>query len=60
MGEKLRTARLKAGMTQTQLAEKIGCTQQEIARYEAGGREPRASMLKRLAEALGCMMEELV
>lgn len=60
MGEKLKAARLKAGLTQTELAKKIGISQQAVARYENGGIEPRASMLKRLAEALYCMMEELV
>ena len=59
MGEKLRAARKAAGMTQEDLAEFVGCTQKDIARWEAG-REPRALTLKKLAEALDCSMDDLV
>lgn len=60
MGEKLKAARLAAGLTQAQLAERLGIPQSSIARYEAGAREPLASTLKSMAEALGCTMEELI
>ena len=60
MGEKLRAARLAAGMTQGQLAEKVGCHQKDISRWENGQREPVASTLKKLAQALECSMDELV
>lgn len=59
MGEKLKAARLAAGMTQAELAAATGCTQKDIARWEAG-REPRALTLKKLAQALGCSMDDLV
>lgn len=59
MGEKLRAARLAAGMTQAQLAQAIGCHQKDIARWEAG-REPKALTLKKMAQALGCKMDDLV
>lgn len=59
MGEKLRAARKAAGLTQEELAEKAGCLQKDIARWEAG-REPKALTLKKLAQALGCKMEDLV
>lgn len=59
MGEKLRAARLAAGLTQTQLAELVGCHQKDVARWE-GGREPKALTLKKLAQALGCSMDDLV
>ena len=60
MGEKLKAARLAAGMTQGQLAEKVGCSQREISLWENGRREPVASTLKKLAVALGCSMDDLV
>lgn len=47
-------------MTQHQLAEKIGCHQKDVSRWESGEREPMASTLKKLALALGCSMEDLV
>lgn len=60
MGEKLKAARLAAGLTQGQLAEKVGCQQRDVSRWENGSREPRATTLKKLAQALGCSMDELV
>ena len=60
MGEKLKAARLAAGLTQAQLAEKVGCQQRDISRWENGLREPVASTLKKLAEAIGCSMDVLV
>ena len=60
MGEKLRAARQAAGLTQVELAEKVGCTQKDICRWETCVREPMASTLKKLAQALGCSMDDLV
>lgn len=59
MGEKLREARKAAGLSQAQLAEKVGCSQHHISRWEAG-QEPKALTLKKLALALGCSMDDLV
>ena len=59
MGEKLKAARKAAGLTQKQLAEKVGCTQVDIVRWE-NGREPKALTLKKLAAAIGCGMDDLV
>lgn len=60
MSKKLRAARLAAGLTQTELAEKVGCTQKDISRWEAGQHEPGALTLKKLAQALGCSMDDLI
>ncbi|TAK34538.1 MAG: helix-turn-helix domain-containing protein [Chloroflexota bacterium] len=46
-------ARLAAGLTQKQLAERIGTTQPAIARLERGERWPSVETLYRLAKALG-------
>lgn len=59
MGDKLKSARLAAGLTQTQLAEAIGCTQVDVSRWEAGKHEPSISTLKRIAQALRCSMDDL-
>lgn len=59
MGEKLREARQRAGMTQAQLAEAIGCKQKDVSRWEAG-REPSVLTVKKMAQALGCSMDALV
>ena len=46
--------RIDQGLTQAELAEKVGTTQSSIARLESGTHEPSIKMLKRVAEALGC------
>lgn len=43
--------RVAAGMSQKELAEKIGTTQSVIARLESGSHMPSVSTLKRVAEA---------
>jgi transcriptional regulator with XRE-family HTH domain len=36
----IREARLKAGLTQAQLAERLGRERAQVARWETGGQEP--------------------
>ena len=60
MGEKLREARQRAGMTQKQLAEAIGCKQKDVSRWEIGQIEPGVLTVKKMAQALGCTMDDLV
>jgi transcriptional regulator with XRE-family HTH domain len=43
--------RVAAGLSQKELAEKIGTTQSAIARLESGEHMPSVSTLKRVAEA---------
>ena len=59
MGEKLKQARLAAGLTQKQLADAVGCKQANIAQYEGEVREPMASTLKKMAQALNKTMDEI-
>lgn len=58
-GEKLKTARLAAGMTQEELAEKCGMKKQSISRYENSEREPNIRTAKKLADALNISLESL-
>jgi len=44
--------RIKHGITQKQLAEKVGMKQSAIARFESGNCNPTLSFLKKLATAL--------
>ncbi|GAA1706170.1 helix-turn-helix domain-containing protein [Propioniferax innocua] len=48
----LRSRRLRAGLTQAQLAERSGVPQPNIAAYERGRRRPSPATLERLEAAL--------
>jgi transcriptional regulator with XRE-family HTH domain len=52
-------ARSAAGITQTEVAERIGTTQSAIARLESGGgrHSPSLATLQKYAQALGCRLE---
>jgi transcriptional regulator with XRE-family HTH domain len=52
-------ARAAQGLTQAQVAQKIGTTQSAVARMESGSgkHSPSLATLSRYAEALGCKLE---
>ncbi len=52
-GLALRRMRLNAGLSQRELAERIGSTQSAVARMEKGEAEPKFCTLEKLAAALG-------
>lgn len=52
--------RIARGLTQAQLAEKIGCTGKDISRWEHGVRRPSTPSLLKLSAALECSIEELL
>lgn len=51
IGIKMRQIRLKAGLTQKQMANKIGVSQQVIAQLENGSSNPTIKTLSKVAEA---------
>ena len=50
-------ARIKKGVTQKELAQKIGTKQSVISRLESGRANPSIGFLKRLAQALNSHLE---
>ncbi len=52
-------ARAENGLTQAQVAEKIGTTQSAVARMESGSgkHSPSLATLTKYADALGCKLE---
>ena len=57
IGVMLREARLAAGMTQEQLARRIGTKKTAISRIENHAEDAKLSTLKRAARALGKRLE---
>lgn len=53
LAELVYTLRTRAGLTQTELARRMGTTQSSIARIEGGGSLPTLDMLARVAHATG-------
>lgn len=60
LGNKIRNARIKAGMTQEQLAVALDTTKAAISRYEAGKREPNLELLRKIALATKVTVADLV
>lgn len=53
-GSEVRLARIMAGLTQQELAERIGTKQSSVSRLECGRQEPGMEMLRKIAWALDC------
>lgn len=56
----IRPWREEKGLTQCELAELLEVDQTAISQWERGRAKPRADKLLRLAEILGCTVEELL
>lgn len=53
-------ARMIAGLTQTELAEKVGVSAVTVHNWENGESFPRVKRLKKIAEALNTTVAELI
>lgn len=58
--ENLKNARIRAGLTQAQVAEKIGVAPSSYSFYESGKREPDVLKIRQLADVLGVTGNELL
>lgn len=59
-GKKIREARKAAGLTQKELAAKLGIVPNSISQYENGTRNAKPATLRRIAEAIGCSLQDLI
>ena len=59
-GSRLKAFRKKAGLTQSQLADKIGVSLLTLFRWEKNERQPRVEDVKALAKALGVSEADLL
>ena len=60
IGENIRQARKKAGLTQRQLAEKSGVATITLQQYERGVREPKLDTNAKIARAMNLFASDLV
>ena len=58
--QNLKDLRRLSGMTQEQVAEKVGLTRQAISSYESGRTQPDLEMLARLAEVYGAEVTDIL
>lgn len=59
-GKKIKEARKSAGLTQQQLADRLGVSFVNISQYENDKRNPKYETLKKIANALGISIYELL
>ena len=57
--DNIKKARLDAGLTQLEVAEKLGVAQAQYARWENGGRNPKDETVEKLADIFGTSFEIL-
>ena len=60
LGKQVANLRKEIGMTQTQLADALGISQQLIAAYEAGSRKIPASLLPIFSKMFAVSIEQLI
>lgn len=60
VGPRARAIRLNKDLTQGEVAARVGLPHQEVSRFEKGVADVRASMIYKMADALGVPVEELV
>lgn len=59
MAETIKTRRAVLGLSQADLAEKVGVDKRQIRRYEASEAQPTLSVARDIADALGISLDEL-
>ena len=57
--DNIKKARLDAGLTQIEVAEKLGVAQAQYARWENGGRNPKDETVEKLAKIFNTSFETL-
>ena len=60
IGDNIKRLRNFKNITQKELAERLGTSQQNLAQYENGKRNPKLETLQKIAKALEVTIEELL
>ena len=59
-GELIVKARTAAGLNQKEVAQAMGISPQALAQYEKSRRRPKPATLRRIAQAIGCTLFDLI
>jgi transcriptional regulator with XRE-family HTH domain len=59
-GNNIRICRERSGLTQEELARRIGCSQSYISQVEQPDAQSTLGTLQKVAEAIGCAIGDLV
>lgn len=60
VGAVLRRIRTEGGLSQDEIAARVGVSRSHIGRFESGEKIPNLKMLFRLAEALGIPASDII
>jgi transcriptional regulator with XRE-family HTH domain len=60
LAERIQALRKQAGLTQIELADKIGVSKSQYIRYETKDVQPPANIMNKLADALGTSVDYLI
>ena len=60
IGDRIRAIRKEKGLTQKELAEKLGVSSSMIGQYETNVRKPKIGTLQNIASALGVHLSEII
>jgi len=60
LGGRILSLRKLAGLSQSELADKVGVSSAQIGRYETKGAQPPAEVLKKLADTLNTTVDYLI
>ncbi len=59
-GNRLYNLRCSAGLSQTEVANKVGVTNKSVSKWENGATKPSTNVLRKLADLFGISIEELL
>ncbi|MBP0985827.1 MAG: helix-turn-helix transcriptional regulator, partial [Oscillospiraceae bacterium] len=60
LGNKIRQLRYKAGLTQEQLAERLGVGAQAVSKWESGTAYPETEKLIQISKIFNTSLDELI
>lgn len=59
IGENIRYYRERLGISQAELARRLGKTGSAVSQYEAGINVPRVQVVEKMADVLGCRVSDI-